>query len=258
MTPAPRSLLTRVLPAALIVVCAGMLGFLAFGWVARRSTPFAAPMAAVTAPANSTAPQPKAAIVAAGRSQADRSTGPSPPAAHPIPSTLPDVKFKDRRGAWRRLTHWRGRALLVNFWAAWCSPCREEIPLLERLSRERAGDSLQVIGVAVDSRAAVLSFARRARIEYPLLIGERAGLEAIRALGMEPVFPFSVFVDARGQIVTLKVGELHADEAELILDRIDAIDRGRLSLASARQQIAAGISALAIARAKAAAKTAGT
>ncbi len=62
---------------------------------------------------------------------------------------------------------------------------------------------------------------RQADIQYPLLIGEQPGSQAVRALGMEAVFPFSVFVDARGRIVTLKVGELHADQAALILDRLD-------------------------------------
>ena len=138
----------------------------------------------------------------------------------------------------------------MNFWAPWCGPCREEIPLLERLSRQRAQDGLEVIGVGVDSRAAVLAYAHRAAIRYPLLIGERAGLEAIRALGMEAVFPFSVFVDARGRIVTLKIGELSAGQAGLILDRVDDLDRGRIDLATARREIADGLARLAVAQAR--------
>jgi thiol-disulfide isomerase/thioredoxin len=165
--------------------------------------------------------------------------------------TLPDVPFADEHGVTRRLTDWKGHPLLVNFWAPWCGPCREETPLLERLSRLRSQDGLQVIGVAVDSRAAVLDYARRARIQYPLLIGKRPGLEAVRALGMEAVFPFSVFVDARGRIVTLKIGELHTDQAKLILDRMDDLDRGLIDLATARREIANGIAHLAVSRATA-------
>ncbi|HEY7889933.1 MAG TPA: TlpA disulfide reductase family protein [Steroidobacteraceae bacterium] len=164
-----------------------------------------------------------------------------------IPESLPDIAFADRRGVTRHLSDWKGRPLVVNFWAPWCAPCREETPLLERLSREREG--FQVIGVAVDSRSAVLAYARRAAIQYPLLIGERPGLEAVRALGMEAVFPFSVFVDARGRIVTLKIGELHPDEAALILDRVDDLDRDRVDLATARREIAEGIGRLAVGRA---------
>jgi hypothetical protein len=111
---------------------------------------------------------------------------------------------------------------------------------------------LQVIGVAVDSRAAVLDYARRAAIQYPLLIGQRPGLETVRALGVEAVFPFSVFVDAGGRIVTLKIGALRADQATLILDRLGDLDQGRIDLATARHEIADGMAKLAVTHAQAA------
>lgn len=241
-----RTLLTRALPAALIVIAAGIGGFFAYGHLVRTRT--------VTAMVSAPAAQPPEAA------PESREGGTVPPAVarqrpsrSTIPDTLPDIAFTDRLGRKRRLSDWKGHPLLVNFWAAWCEPCREEIPLLERLSRERAPQGLRVIGVAVDSRAAVLAYARHAAIPYPLLIGEQPGLQAVRALGMQAVFPFSVFVDARGRIVTLKLGKLRPDEAALILDRIADLDDGRIDLDTARREISQGMAKLAVARAQAAA-----
>ncbi|HEY6823586.1 MAG TPA: TlpA disulfide reductase family protein, partial [Steroidobacteraceae bacterium] len=128
-----------------------------------------------------------------------------------------------------------------NFWATWCEPCRREIPLLKRLRREYAGNGLEIVGIGIDQLDPVRKFASEQAIDYPLLLGERDGLEAARAFGMETVVPFSVFSDREGRVVTLKVGELHRDEAELILDRIREVDAGRLSLIAAQAQISKGV-----------------
>lgn len=227
-----RTLRTRVLPAAAVIVSAGVMGFFVHGRLMRPEKPSAAvSLAAVPAPAAHAATSDDGA-----------------PHTQPIADSLPDTAFEDRRGVTRHLSDWEGRPLLVNFWAPWCQPCREEIPFLERLSRQRGPDELQIIGVAVDSRAVVLDYARRAGIQYPLLIGERPGLQAVQALGMEAVFPFSVFVDARGRIVTLKIGKLRADQAALILGRMDDLDRGRIDLATARREISDGMAKLAVVR----------
>jgi thiol-disulfide isomerase/thioredoxin len=243
-----RTFLTRTLPAAAIIVAAGLGGFFAYRLLV-------GPTRLMAAASPAAAQAPDAALASANSSMADgvaaTDADGSPPKA--IADTLPDIAFSDRLGVTRRLSDWKGHALLVNFWAPWCAPCRAEIPLLERLSRDRAGQGLQVIGIAVDSRAAVLDYARRAAIGYPLLIGERPGREAVQALGMEPVFPFSVFVDARGRIVTLKIGALRPDQAALILDRLYDLDRGQIDLATARREISEGMAKLAVAAAQTAA-----
>ena len=225
MSPAAHPWWPRILLAAAAVTAAGAGGYWARGFFVPDST-----LIALHAPA---------AVTAAAAGVRVRPTA---------PDTLPDIAFPDRRGRLRRLSDWKGRPLLVNFWAPWCAPCREEIPLLERLSRAPP-DRLQVIGVAVDSRAPVLRYARHARIRYPLLIGEHRGLETIRALGLQAAFPFSVFVDARGHIVAVKIGILRKPVVRLILKRIDALDRGRIDLSTARAQISAGVQQLAVARA---------
>lgn len=86
-------------------------------------------------------------------------------------------------------------------------------------------------------------------ISYPILLGEKGGLEAATAFGAEMVLPFTVFADSTGRIVTLKIGELHRDEAAFILARLTDLDAGRLTLPAAREQIGEGIRRLAQARA---------
>jgi thiol-disulfide isomerase/thioredoxin len=174
-----------------------------------------------------------------------------PPHGRPIPEVLPDIQLEDLKGVKHSLADWKGHPLLINFWATWCEPCRREIPLLKTLRHAaEAPPGTEVIGVAVDFRAAVQRYARQMGIDYPVLIGEQNGLSAIAAFGMDTVFPFTVFADGKGRIVTLKVGELHPDEAKVILEKMSAVEAGRADMASARRQIADAMASLAAARAR--------
>src|SRR5262249_25789285 len=96
-------------------------------------------------------------------------------------------------------------------------------------------------------------YARDIGIDYPILIGEKEGYAAAESFGVALVLPFSVFADSKGRIVTLKIGELHANEAAYILDRVRDVDLQRLDLTAARQQIADKMRAFAIDRGKQAA-----
>ena len=158
-----------------------------------------------------------------------------------IPLQLPEIRLPSIDGTVRRLADWKGRPLLVNFWATWCEPCRREIPLLKALRREHAADRLEIVGIAVDYPKDVQKYAHAQGIDYPILIGDQGGLAAANAFGVDTVLPFSVFADQQGRVVTLKVGELHQDEAELILERVRDVDAGKLSLELAREQISEGI-----------------
>jgi thiol-disulfide isomerase/thioredoxin len=238
--PAPvrggRSVAVGALLAGVLLLCAGV-GFVAYRLTATRPPGLrVAPRSAAAIPA---APAPESAA-----------TSPEP---RKIPETLPDFALPGLDGRPHRLSDWKGRPLLINFWATWCEPCRREIPLLESIRRESASNGLEIVGIALDQPGSVREFAKKLGINYPVLIGESGGLEAAQAFGMDTVLPFSVFADARGDIVTLKVGELHQDEAHLILADLRELDRSRLTLADAREQIATGIQRLAAARATSAA-----
>jgi peroxiredoxin len=147
-----------------------------------------------------------------------------------IPAVLPDFALATTEGPLRKLSSFQHPSLIVNFWATWCAPCRREIPLLRQLRNERGERGVEVLGIAVDFREDVLKYAAKIGLDYPLLIGEEDGLAAADAFGIDPVFPFTVFADAKRRIVAVKVGELHADEAAFILDHIELLNAGRLTL----------------------------
>jgi thiol-disulfide isomerase/thioredoxin len=191
---------------------------------------------------------PGSSLRVAPAAESTASRAPAHPPERRIPDDLPDFSLPGLDGTPHRLSDWRGRPLVVNFWATWCEPCRREIPLLESIHREYAKDGIEIVGIAVDYRDPVEKFARRLAIDYPVLLGDKGGLAAVQAFGMDTVLPFSVFADRAGRIVTLKVGELHRDEAELILGRLHALDEGQLTLAATREQIDAGIRHLAAVR----------
>jgi len=211
-----------VLPAVAVLAVSAVSGFIFYRLSAPRPTLYAAPGATA-------APLPQ----------------PSPPAQSPAaprtPERLPQITLPGLDGRTRSLTEWKGRPLVINFWATWCEPCRREVPLLRSLRRERAGEGLEVVGIAIDSPDAVQQYVADQGVDYPVLVGEKNGLAAITAFGMDAVLPFSVFADRTGRIVTLKVGELHPDEAQLILDRLRELDAGTLTLATAREQISQGV-----------------
>jgi len=177
-------------------------------------------------------------------------TPPAPPPA-PLPpaatlaATVPDFSLADRAGQMRSLHDWPGKALIVNFWATWCAPCRKEIPLLQKLQRERAADGFQVVGIAVDFRDKVLAYADEMKIDYPLLIGEQEALDAAAAFGVDAVgFPFTIFTDTQGRVVVAHMGELTQAEADLILGAVRSVDDGQQTLEQARARIASGLATL--------------
>lgn len=148
---------------------------------------------------------------------------------------LPDFSLQDREGNLRSIHSWPGKSMIVNFWATWCAPCRREIPLLKELQQTRADEGFQVVGVAVDFREDVLKYANEIGIDYPLLIGEQDGLDAVTKFGVQSVgFPFTVFTDSQARIVALHLGELTRPQSQVLLDVVARVNRGELTPEAAR------------------------
>lgn len=163
-----------------------------------------------------------------------------------VPTKLPDFALNDLTGKSTPISTWQGKSLVINFWATWCAPCRQEIPLLKTVAADWGGRELKVIGIAVDDPDKVREFAGQFKIDYPVLIGDEDALEVAAKFGMpSPVFPFTVFTDQRGEVVALFVGELHRPEADFILSQVENLNRDRIQLSAARRSIAEAMHAMA-------------
>ena len=101
----------------------------------------------------------------------------------------------------------RGRPLLVNFWATWCPPCIEELPLLDRFSRENAANGWQVVGLAVDQPSSVRSFLARTPLSFPVGLAGMNGLDLGKSLGnLAGGLPFTVVLGGDGSLRQRKMG----------------------------------------------------
>ena len=126
--------------------------------------------------------------------------------------------FQDLNGQRQPLAQWRGKVLVVNFWATWCPPCRAEIPGFIELHRELASQGVQFVGIAIDQSAKVSDFARELGVNYPLLIGEDDALELQRQLGDNSGgLPFTVVLDTGGRLVARHQGNFSVKQLRSIL-----------------------------------------
>jgi hypothetical protein len=115
---------------------------------------------------------------------------------------------------------------------------------------QRRGQNAEIVGVAVDFKEDVLKFVKEVPLHYPLLMGEEDGLAAAEAFGMGMAFPFSAFVDSQNRILTIKLGELHEDEANFAFDRLRDIDNGVLTREAAQTAVADAFREMAAERAR--------
>ena len=147
--------------------------------------------------------------------------------------TLPDLD-----GNARSLAEWGGEARLVNFWATWCAPCRREIPLLKQTQADHGSGTLQVIGVAVDEREAVLDYAQTAEFNYPILIGQDDAIAAAEAAGVPFIgLPFTLVISADGELVKTHMGEIVEEQVDQIVDVLTRLEAGDLDLTAAREEL---------------------
>lgn len=126
------------------------------------------------------------------------------------------LEFDTPAGARLALSSLRGRPLLINFWATWCPPCVEELPLLNAFFEENKAKGWQVVGIAVDKLDPVKTFLQRQPLAFPVALAGMEGLALSKSLGNQVGgLPFTVLVGADGSILNRKIGKLSARDLTL-------------------------------------------
>ena len=139
----------------------------------------------------------------------------------PPAEVLPEPTLVDLNGEAHRLAEWRGKVLVLNFWATWCSPCREEMPEFDALQRELEDKGLQFVGVAIDDPAVVRGYLAKYPVNYPILVGDAGVPEWADSLGNElSVLPFSVVFDREGRISDAHTGLFRRQE---LLEKVNPL-----------------------------------
>jgi thiol-disulfide isomerase/thioredoxin len=124
-------------------------------------------------------------------------------------ATLFAIAMPDVAGKEQSFGQWKGKVLVVNFWATWCVPCREEMPEFVKVQRELGGRGLQFVGVAIDQVDKVEAFAAELGLNYPALIGGYGAIELSRTMGNRlGALPFTVIIDRTGGVVHTQLGPI--------------------------------------------------
>lgn len=119
------------------------------------------------------------------------------------------MQFKQPDGGQLRLGEFRGRSLLLNFWATWCPPCVSEMPLLDRFHRDQPAQGLRVVGLAVDNLMPVVDFLKQRPVSFHIGLAGLEGVALSRTLGNRTGgLPFSILFDRQGSVKDRRLGAL--------------------------------------------------
>ncbi len=113
------------------------------------------------------------------------------------------------------LATWKGKPLVINFWATWCPPCVEEMPLLDAFFQQNRLKGWQMLGIAIDQPSQIKRFLDQRPVSYPIALGGLHGLELGEKLGnANGSLPFTVVLAADGRLILSKLGKLSANEIQ--------------------------------------------
>ena len=131
------------------------------------------------------------------------------------------VALPDTAGREQSIGQWKGKVLVVNFWATWCVPCREEMPEYVKMQKEEGERGLQFVGIAVDDASKVRDFAAEIGLNYPALIGGYGAIELSKSLGNRlGALPYTLIIDRAGRISRAHLGPIKPAELRAIISQL--------------------------------------
>lgn len=134
---------------------------------------------------------------------------------------LYETALPDPDGHTQTLAQWRGKVLVVNYWATWCTPCRDEMPMFSSLQTRFASRGVQFVGIANDESGKVREFARKTPVAYPLLIGNFDAFRITADLGNTAMgLPFTIVLDREGDMQVATLGRVNEDALVRLLDKL--------------------------------------
>jgi thiol-disulfide isomerase/thioredoxin len=134
------------------------------------------------------------------------------------PGALYTTSFPDLDGKSRSFGEWQGNVMVLNLWATWCGPCREEIPVMVKLHQKYRNQGITFVGLAMDEKGPVKKYAKEMSINYPILLGDITLSEFGRRLGNTAGgLPYTVIIDRSGKIITTRLGGVDEKFLEHVL-----------------------------------------
>jgi len=132
-----------------------------------------------------------------------------------------NFSLNDVNGEQRSLSEWQGKIIVINFWATWCAPCREETPAFVELQQQYSKDGLQFIGVALQEAEEIRDFLKEFNVNYPALVGADDVIQIAKKLGNDiGALPYTVIIDRNGIISFTRRGPLLKSEAETVIQAL--------------------------------------
>lgn len=127
--------------------------------------------------------------------------------------TIYTARFTGTDGIEQELGQWQHQLLIVNFWATWCTPCMEEMPVLAKLQEQYRARGVQIVGIAVDSHENVAKFVQKSPVGYPLFPDQTRAIAFSQRLGNRlGLLPFTVVVQAGGSVIYSRLGVIAETE----------------------------------------------